>query len=178
MIKSITRALRNAKVVFIVFTAFYVIHALVRWLSVSAGRIATHFSTDGTPNDSMTGTGFALFHLAMAVFITGIRWFIAASAQWQQGINIPSGYYEFSMPQKQAFISFMEEHSWKFGYLLIGMLIAIDGLIIWANAQAPANLPLVMGLVLTFMFLGGIGWWIVSLLLAIQRIVKQNASTK
>lgn len=178
MVKNITRAVRNAKVVFIVLTAFYVIHALVRWLSEFEGRIATHFSTDGMPNDSMTGTGFALFHLAMALFITGIRWFIAASAQWQQGINMPSGYYEFSMPQKQVFMSFMEDHSWKFGCLLMGMLIAIDGLIIWANAQTPANLPLVMGLMLTFIFLGGIGWWIVSLLLAIQRIVKQNASAK
>jgi hypothetical protein len=178
MVKRIIGAVRNAKVVFIVLTAFYVLHALVRWLSVSVGRIATHFSTDGTPNDSMTGAGFVLFHLAMAVFFTGIRWFIATSSQWQQGINMPSGYYELSMPQKQVFVSFMEEHSWKFGCLLMGMLIAIDGLIIWANAQVPANLPLVMGLMLTFIFLGGIGWWIVSLLLAIKRIVKQNASTK
>ena len=120
MVKSIIRAVRNAKVVFIVLTALYVIHALVHWLNVSAERIATHFSTDGTPNNSMTGAGFALFHLAMAVFITGIRWFIAASTQWQQGITMPSGYYELSMPQKQVFMSFMEEHSWKFGCLLMG----------------------------------------------------------
>lgn len=166
----------KAKLVFISLTAFYVIHALIRWLGMTAGgRIATHFGTDGTPNDSMTGTGFAVFHVAMAAFIVGIRWFLAATARWQQGINIPE-YHTLSNEQKQTFAGFMASHSWRFGCLMMGMFIAIDGMILWANAQAPANLPLVWGLVLTFMFLLGTGWWIIRLLTEIQSIKKAGTT--
>jgi hypothetical protein len=173
---SILRTISKTKLAFIILTAFYILHAVVRWLNTYTGRIATHFSTDGTPNDSMTGIGFALFHIVMAAFLIGIRWFIAASARGQQGVKLPSGYYEWSISEKQAFIGFIEEHSWKFGCLLMGMFIAIDGLIFWANAQTPANLPLVIGLMLTLVFLGGMGWWIIRMLSEVQRIKKQEQS--
>lgn len=176
MLNNIINTTSKAKIVFISLTALYVVHALFRWLSMAQGRIATHFSTDGTPNDSMTGTGFALFHVAMAAFIVGIRWFLAASARWQQGINIPE-YHTFTGEQKQVFAGFMALHSWSFGCLLVGMFLMIDGLIIWSNVQTPPNLPLVIGLVLTFVFLGGMGWWIIRLLTEVQSIKKAGTPT-
>ncbi len=154
--------------------AVYLLHAIVRFFDMPSGILATHFGLDGSANGWMSSNSFLVFHCFMAVFIIGVRWFIAATARWQNGINMPSGYYELSISQKQAFVSTMEHHSWNFGCLIIGLFIAIDGLILLANTNVPPSLPLVLGLVLTMVFLGGMGWWTITLLSAIQRIKKQN----
>ncbi|MCU0424011.1 MAG: hypothetical protein MUF71_00160 [Candidatus Kapabacteria bacterium] len=168
--QSITRTLTRAKIVFIALIALYWLQALV--VAGADTPIATHFGLDGRANDWMSSGGFLMFHCWMTALILAVRWFIAASARWQQGINIPE-YRTFSDTQKHLFAGFMDVHSWSFGCLLAGMFLAIDGLILLANTRVPASLPLVFGLLLTMVFLGGMGWWTLRIFTEVKNIAQK-----
>lgn len=159
--------------IFFALAAVYLLHGIVRFFTMPSNVLATHFGLDGNANGWMSSGAFLLFHLFMVTFIFGLRWFLSATARWQKGINIPE-YHLLSEAGKQAFVHFMENHSWVFGSLMIVFFTLLDIVIVLANTQSFARTSMVIGLIVTVFFLGSVAWWTIALLMAIQRIKKQN----
>lgn len=167
------RTFLRTRNIYFALVAVYLLHGIVRFFTTPSSVLATHFGLDGSANGWMSSGAFLLFHLFMVAFTFGLRWFLAATARWQKGINIPE-YHLLSETGKQAFVNFMEHHSWAFGSLMIGFFILFDIVIVLANTQSFARTSMVIGLIVTLFFLGSVAWWTIALLMAIQRIKKQN----
>jgi uncharacterized membrane protein len=133
--------------------------------------IAIHWDMNGNVNGWESKGNYLTQHFLIIVFIVSLRWVLISVAQWQNGINIFQ-YHIWSQAGKEAFVRFMERHSWLIASLLLGAFLAVDILVFRANSIAQTEINSIIEPALIVLVLAGLVWWSVALLVEIQRIKK------
>ncbi|HEY3900439.1 MAG TPA: DUF1648 domain-containing protein [Chthoniobacter sp.] len=124
----------------------WVAFAVYVW--VSSGnlpeRVATHFGALGEPNGWETHAAYVRFTLifgaAIPLFIFGV--FSLARVGDGALMNIPRKDYWLAPERRSETFAFVQRQGFRMGFLVIAFFALIHHLVLMANAQTPANLPL------------------------------------
>jgi serine/threonine-protein kinase len=138
--------LRHPLLPFVLLALLWVAFAIYVWLSSAnlPERVATHFGPHGEPNGWQTHSGYLRFTLifgaAIPLFIFGV--FSLMRVGDGALMNIPRKAYWLAPERRRETFAFVQSHGFRFASLLIAFFALVHHLILTANAQTPANLPL------------------------------------
>lgn len=128
-------------------------------------RVATHFGVNGVPNGWETHTGYIqftlLFGTLVPAFVLGTFVLIRLGGGW--GLNIRNKEYWLAPERRQETFDFVQRHGVRFAGLLILFFGGVHYMILAANAQSPANLPLSLVGEVTGVFLAATAIWVIIL---------------
>ncbi|HWX19464.1 MAG TPA: hypothetical protein VN578_06110 [Candidatus Binatia bacterium] len=124
------------------------------------GRVSTQFNLLGRARRQMSRTAYLIFIAVFGIWLPGfgLVFYLLAKSN-PAHLHIPNRAYWLApehLAQAQAHL--LSVALW-FGCLTLAFLIGINLLLVWANRQQPARLPLPLLLVLLACFLAGIIAW-------------------
>ena len=128
--------------------------------------IATHFGPSGDANGFMPRSSYLALQLAMTVGLpVALVVLISLAASGAAPLlSIPNRAHWFALERRQASAAFMRGHALRLGCALVLFFGGLHGLLLLANQQHPARLPLPALLVLTAVFLLAVIAWVITLM--------------
>lgn len=127
--------------------------------------MATHFDLYGQPNGWSSRPAYVAL---MAVIGVLLPLAMVALVEWlgatrPEALNVPGRDYWFHPVRRAEGVRRLRDQTWRLACLILGMIIALHGLILFAHTAVPPHLPTIPILALIVGFLLAMAAWAVGL---------------
>ena len=146
-----------------VFSALMLVFAVLIFTSIGylPAKVAVHFDASSAPQGWVGREEYGIFALLFVIGLPLILFAVMAGLPRLTGGKgiIPNNEYWFADERKQQTESFLLQHSSWLGTMTAAVMYGIHVLLMRANELDPPKLSTDRFLIMTFVYLCGLGWW-------------------